>query len=241
MNRKSVHSNTLIEKYILEQIDNGTFSPGKAIPSERELAKELNVTRNTIKKAISNLVDSGQLITRQGSGTYVKKFDSSIFLGNIHNNKQSGMNELIRLTGKIPSNKVIDATVISSDTIIDANLALNNTEKVFSLARVRYSDNVIYAFEHSMIPIKFFPTITSMDFSQISLYNFMEENGHKVTTVSRTLSLIKSNEIISKYLQIPLETVIYEFTFIGTDADSNIVEYTKSYMRMDQVHFSTQI
>ncbi|WP_293858435.1 GntR family transcriptional regulator, partial [Steroidobacter sp.] len=52
-------------------IDNRVLGADDALPPERDLAEELNVSRITVRKAIDGLVEEGLLIRKQGSGTFV--------------------------------------------------------------------------------------------------------------------------------------------------------------------------
>ncbi len=47
-------------------------NPGKVVrvPSSRQLAKTLNISRSTVNQAFEKLLDAEYIITRQGSGTY---------------------------------------------------------------------------------------------------------------------------------------------------------------------------
>lgn len=49
----------------------GTLEPGTRLPSTRELARQLGLTRFTVDDAYSRLVSEGYLEARHGSGTYV--------------------------------------------------------------------------------------------------------------------------------------------------------------------------
>ncbi len=55
-----------------ELIFRGEFKPGKQIMPERELAQALNVSRTSVRDAISKLVVLGLLEQRQGQGTFVR-------------------------------------------------------------------------------------------------------------------------------------------------------------------------
>lgn len=59
-------------KYLKDQIIQGEIKAGQKIPSEHELAKQLNVSRHTIRRAISELVAEGYLITEHGKGTFCR-------------------------------------------------------------------------------------------------------------------------------------------------------------------------
>ncbi|MQA07701.1 MAG: GntR family transcriptional regulator [Pseudonocardiaceae bacterium] len=50
-----------------------TFQPGEKLPSGPELAQRFNVARMTVQHAIRLLRDEGLVISRQGSGVYVRE------------------------------------------------------------------------------------------------------------------------------------------------------------------------
>ncbi|MDT5222063.1 MAG: hypothetical protein QOF15_4168 [Mycobacterium sp.] len=50
-----------------------TFSPGEKLPSGPELAKRYGVARMTIQQAIRLLRDEGLIVSRQGSGVFVRE------------------------------------------------------------------------------------------------------------------------------------------------------------------------
>lgn len=60
-----------IKNYLLAEIQAGKWKEGEAIPSEQALAKQFEVSRMTVNRAVRELTDE-QILTRiQGSGTYV--------------------------------------------------------------------------------------------------------------------------------------------------------------------------
>jgi GntR family transcriptional repressor for pyruvate dehydrogenase complex len=58
-----------LEAMILE----GSLKPGQKLPAERELAKQFDVSRPSLREAIQRLESKGLLTRRQGGGTYVKE------------------------------------------------------------------------------------------------------------------------------------------------------------------------
>lgn len=60
-----------LKEYIRTWIESNRLQPGDKIPTERELARLLGVSRLTVRKALEELVDEGLLYRVQGSGTYV--------------------------------------------------------------------------------------------------------------------------------------------------------------------------
>ena len=52
-------------------VDEGTYSMGSKLPNENELSEKLQVSRTTLREAISFLVAQGILEIRRGRGTFV--------------------------------------------------------------------------------------------------------------------------------------------------------------------------
>lgn len=61
-----------IVEQILAQVKTGQLRPGDKLPTERELAKQLEIARGTVKKAYKELVDNNIIEVIQGSGSYVR-------------------------------------------------------------------------------------------------------------------------------------------------------------------------
>ena len=60
-----------ISEQIHQQIIDGDYLPGDKLPSERELIKQWQASRITIRRAIANLVQQGLVTTHQGKGAFV--------------------------------------------------------------------------------------------------------------------------------------------------------------------------
>ncbi|QFU75950.1 FadR family transcriptional regulator [Halioglobus maricola] len=60
-----------VARQLEELIASGTFTPGKRLPAERELAAQFEVSRPTIREAMIALELAGHVEVRSGSGVYV--------------------------------------------------------------------------------------------------------------------------------------------------------------------------
>ena len=81
---------------IEKAIKDGIFKVGEKIPSEPELVKSFEVSRNTIREAIQSLIQAGVLESRQGNGTYVltnDRFEANI-LTRLSSSKISEVHEV---------------------------------------------------------------------------------------------------------------------------------------------------
>lgn len=54
------------------RINNGTWAVGQRLPTEPELAAQLNISRNTVREAMRVLAFAGLIEIRQGDGSYLR-------------------------------------------------------------------------------------------------------------------------------------------------------------------------
>lgn len=60
-----------VKNYIEVKIREKEFLPGQKLPTERDLAKKLSVSRNTVSEAYKELVLEGVLVSKTGKGTFL--------------------------------------------------------------------------------------------------------------------------------------------------------------------------
>ncbi len=72
-----------IQEVIKAYISNNQLKAGDALPPENDLAKQIGVSRNSVREAIKALESMGILETRHGSGVYVQAFSFEPLLNNL--------------------------------------------------------------------------------------------------------------------------------------------------------------
>ncbi len=60
-----------VKHLIVERVVSGVWNPGDRLPSETALAREINVSQGTVRKAMDDLCQENLLIRHQGRGTFV--------------------------------------------------------------------------------------------------------------------------------------------------------------------------
>jgi len=60
-----------VKRVLLQRIEARHWPPGQALPNERDLAGELQVSIGTLRRAVDELVHEHVLVRRQGKGTFV--------------------------------------------------------------------------------------------------------------------------------------------------------------------------
>lgn len=157
-----------ISDALRRQIESGALPAQSAIPSERELAQQLGVSRMTVRAAIDDLVDEGLLIRRQGRKTIVADEKISRAAG------FTSFSEEMRLRGWEPKSVVRQVTTQLADVAIAAQLGLPVGGRVILLERLRFADDEPLAYEVVHLPHSRFPDLPAMDLANSSLYELLE-------------------------------------------------------------------
>ena len=78
--RKSRQLSDYVYESILEKLISGQLDEGVKLPTENELARLFQVSRPTVRQALSRLQADGLVVSRKGSGNYVARRPSTSLL-----------------------------------------------------------------------------------------------------------------------------------------------------------------
>jgi len=62
-----------IEENVRRLVASGALRPGSAVPSVRDLARDLSINPATVAKGYQRLVEAGVLVVKRGEGTFVSE------------------------------------------------------------------------------------------------------------------------------------------------------------------------
>ncbi|MBM4340585.1 MAG: GntR family transcriptional regulator [Deltaproteobacteria bacterium] len=168
-----------IRKKIIDKI----YLPGEIIPAEPKLQDEYNVSRETVRRAIRDLVLEGLLVKSRGVGTYVAQPKIIHRIGSIY-----GSTEELLARGMKPGTHYLEKREIVASEEIRREMNLHKETKVFKVKRLRLADNEPMAILTSYLNKDLVPNLLSVTFKDDSLYRTLEEIYH--------LTLHECDEII---------------------------------------------
>ena len=226
-----------IKNQILDAIADGILGLGDPLPSERELVECLNVSRMTIRRALNELVMSGQLYTRPGKGTYVQLAKVEQHLGRL-----AGFSADMSKAGHRVSSKVLRAEVVPAAGQIAERLQMKPGEPVIILERLRFVDDEPTSWERARLPERLCPGLLRFDLEHGSLYDVLRRE-YKITLnwAQQRMEATLSNWNEQQLLQLPegAPILLGERT-VYTDGDT-IVEYSKASYRGDRYRYEIQL
>jgi len=162
-----------IREEIRKKVLAGEYRPGERIPSEPQLAREFNVSRGTVEKAIRGLVDEGLLVREQGRGTFVARprLESALF-------RLSSFSEEAKRRGFTPSTRLIRAQVVPADPTVAQILALPPGTPLIEIVRVHYADGSPLVYEIRQLAYELCPSLLEEDLEHSSLHELLLYKYH---------------------------------------------------------------
>ncbi|MCJ7780090.1 MAG: GntR family transcriptional regulator [Acidimicrobiia bacterium] len=155
--------------YLAGQIHDGDLPTGSRVPSERELAEELGVSRTTARLAVDQLVRTGMVYREQGRGTFVAEPHMRGVQG------FQSFSQDVRARGSKPGSRVIRFGLIPPDSDVQAKLRIGADDLALELVRLRTADGEPIAFQESYLPRDLVPGLEDDDMTDRSLFTVLRE------------------------------------------------------------------
>ena len=230
-----------IAEQIRGQIASGEYPIGGKIPTENELADALGVSRPTVRQAVDLLSREGRLVRVKGSGTFVSQpklvHESTSFVTGYREESRK-KNRILRtkvvcLQTERAGEKVGDALRISAAEIVTKLVRIRNLENLYANAPVVYT--TLY------VPLRLFPEMPDMDFTDVSFYEALDSRGQSVVHASRRLEIVMPPAEVAAGLGVTMFEPTAFITSRGYTQAGQAIEYTESYYPASRSSFQIEI
>lgn len=217
-----------LQEAIAVSIQDGTLASNRALPSERDMAEHLGVSRSTLRLCLKHLADQGLIQTRHGLGTVV--------VGQIPKalSRLSGFTEDVRARGLVPTSDILSLITgpASPDTALRTGMPLGT--RVLSLVRLRRANGEPLSYERVVVPI----WAVGADYDgQGSLYDRMDRCGTRPRRMLQTLEAVAAPGEIATLLSISPSAPVLRIAQVGYAADGRGVEDAVSWYRGDRYKY----
>lgn len=220
-----------VRRALLEQIHGGLFPPGQRLGAERDLARELGVSRSTVRQALAALEKAGAVtrVPGRGGGTFVQSRKVERDLSRV-----VGVPALLRSQGMTSGTRVISTGIVTADAETAAALRLPPGELVVDVVRIRLADGSPISLEHVRLPAGRFPRLLDQPLGG-SLYDLLEElydtrPGEAEEHIEVTPAEQDEASILGAHPGAPLLSI----TRTTKDHDGVVFEYSHDLFRGDR-------
>lgn len=227
-----------IEAWMRAQIAAGAWPARFKLKAEVDLAQELNVSRGTVRKAITELIVEGLLTQTHGRGTFVAP----------HVVEQPLADRLITFSEDLISKgiafetRVIEQAVITAKGRIAALLGLCTGAKVFYLKRVRLVDGEPLIVLNNYVVYEACPGVELMDFTTERLFQVLEDRyGLKLARGRRTFQAQVADREIAHLLEMKAGDAVMNVEQLAFLEDGAVIECSDLWLRGDCFRLSAAV
>ncbi|SDC98964.1 transcriptional regulator, GntR family [Niabella drilacis] len=222
------------EQLLRDLIKDPEYVNGKLLPNEIDLARQLAISRTTLRQAINKLVYDGLLIRKKGIGTRV----AGITVSSRSNNWLSFSQEMHARGIPIKNYELHISWVIPEDVVIDF-FQIPSGKKVLKLERLRGRPENPFVYFVSY----FHPRVglTGEEDFSTPLYEILEKKYHIIANLSKEeISAKPASKIIADKLEIAAgDPVLFRKRFVFDHGDRPI-EYNLGYYRADSFVYTVE-
>jgi GntR family transcriptional regulator len=215
-----------VEEDLKYRILLGEWKPGDRVLSEEEFCKVYNVSRITIKRAISDLELAGYLYQISGKGTFVKNFQEeaqekkSVVKSFTNEMRERGMNAIT---------KSVDLEVVKANRVFAGLLNVNQGREIIQLKRVRaVSDGDIIAYSVNSFPYLSQFSTDPKDYLN-SFYEYLASFDIYLTSTKEYFEAMLPPSDVAEKLQIYQTEPVLKFVRVSHNPDYSFSEHNLCY------------
>ncbi|MDI2125826.1 GntR family transcriptional regulator [Yinghuangia seranimata] len=216
---------------VADTIRAGGYRQGDRLPSERELADRLGVSRSTLRLALHDLERSGFVVRRpgRGGGTFVAAPKVERDLGAF-----SGLADYIRRQGLEAGARILSVSLAPADARVAAALRLAPDALAVHITRVRLADGEPIALERSRFPAELFPDLAEQALGG-SVYELLRDRyGRAPQHAVERIEPVAADHEMAVLLEIPYGTPLLAIERTAYDASGVPVEHADDLFRGDR-------
>lgn len=205
------------------RIASGEWPAHYRLKAEPELADELGVSRGTLRRALTTLIEEGLLRQVRGRGTFVTS--ATIEPGIAQ--RLSTLSEDLAAQGITTTTAVVESTLSPAPQPIAALLDVAPEADMLHLVRTRSTDEGTVALIENYVRADLTPGIEHTDFVTNSLFGTLEHRYRlRIATARRTFSAEAADARAAEALGVPLGSPIQYLQQVTYLQDGRPVEYS---------------
>jgi len=225
-----------VSEWIRENIYKGDLTTGDRVPSENQIMDMLGVSRGTVKKAVTMLVNEGLLVQVQGKGTFVKSENISYSLGE----------GLLSFAESLESQhlhfetEVIESRRDVASKLVASKLGIEVGAPILYLKRVRSVEGEKVMLIENRINIAHCPGIEDIDFNSNNLFPTVERlSGKKIASSESRYAAKIIGADRGHYLEVHEDAPVLHLEQIVYFENNIPLEFGNVWLKSDKYYLGT--
>jgi DNA-binding GntR family transcriptional regulator len=216
---------------ILQMIQSGELNEGDKIPTEKELCEKFSASRITVRRALKELEDSGDLQIFHGKGTFVSRKKEPLRIMNLEGFTEGLLCDDDGVTKVVLSKKIIK----SSDAMIEIFDRIKPFELLELVREIRHNDT-LFSVDYAYFPTDLYEGIDNLIKDNVSTYEIIHNHyGIKFERGRKVMEVIYPDEHVAEKLGVSKLDQVIRIKKVTYDDKGRPVHFSVYYMKTDSV------
>jgi DNA-binding GntR family transcriptional regulator len=212
----------IIEAAILS----GKLKPGDRLENEITLGERLGLSRPTIRRAISALVNQGLLVRRRGVGTQVVQGQITRGL------ELTSLFEDLRTAGLTPKTRMLKVTTVSATKLVAEKLCVEEGADVLYVHRLRFASGTPVAVMENWLNSKY-TELNRATLETLGLYAALKDSGIEIKIAKQHIGARKASPLEANLLETEKSAPVLTMDRTGYDVSGHAIEFGRHCYRTD--------
>ncbi len=187
-----------IAAYLRSQITSGELSPGDELPSEKELCRQFDTARGTVRQAVAVLRQEGMVSSGQGRRSRVlDTVPTQSFEDNL------SFTQWCTASGVQPGQQTQWVTRQKADAHMAMLLDQPQDATIVSVLRLRLMDGAPAMVERLNYPLEVGIHVLTFDTDSGSIYQRLRDCGVDIDSATRTIDAVPAESTDAELLGVP--------------------------------------
>lgn len=219
-----------IQEYIAEKILSGELPPETRISSERELSQELGVSRMTVRRSLTELVNEGLLERRHGAGTFVAKPKVTYTAVELMDYAQA-----LRSRGLSIARQLLEFSEVPASRRLAERLTVEIGHPLYHVVLLHLANRVPVVLERTFLSCERCPDLHEYDLEKTSINDILSAGlKMQLTCNDQEIEAVVASDITAKQLRVEEGFPLLMVSRTVRRLDDGLpVQYSQDLLRSD--------
>jgi len=225
-----------LKNLIIQKIESGEYPRDSKIPSEQELCEQYDISRPTVRQAISELTNNGYLYKVKGRGTFVAAQKTSVDIRDY-----SGFTDSILDSAEPGKRNIVSIDAVDADScgrlsgVFKSPSGHSNKVEIAEVKYLLIHDNHVLSFNVSYIPMALFPNIIEDIKADKPSHEILKGKYPLLPVRTKSkLEVVFTDQSDAQYLQVQTGVPLIKIENTLFSKNGQIVEFIISKYRADK-------
>lgn len=225
-----------LKNLIINKIESGEYREESQIPSEQEFCEQYDISRPTVRQAISELTSNGYLYKEKGKGTFVAKTKSKIDI-----KSYTGFTDSILDSQEPGQRNIVSSEIISGERVKELETifsSLGTQGQQAGYAELKYvvkQKNEILSYNTSYIPLSLFPGIIEDIKVNKPSYDILRGKYPLLPVKTKSsVEIVYTSQEDAQFLHVQAGNALIRIENVLYSKSGQVVEYIVAKYRADK-------